>query len=96
VGGVFKPSTERLQRCRDLERQGNYYPSRCMAAVGTLPVYISNDLPASCCNCLSQPEVGPVSSGPMGELGLWDDSSIPRFVSAGVTGRSIAGIRGKS
>jgi hypothetical protein len=96
VGGVFKHSTERLQRQRELERQGNCYPSPCMAAIQTLAVYISYDLPASRRNSLSQPQVWPVSRGPMGELGLWDDSSVHRFASPVVAGASIAGVRGKS
>jgi hypothetical protein len=47
-------------------------------------------------NALSQPQVWPVSGGQMGELRLWDDSSVHRFASAVVAGASIAGLRRES
>jgi len=56
----------------------------------------SYDLPAPCRNALSQLQVWPGSTGQMGELRLWDDSSVHRFASAVVAGASIAGLRGES
>ena len=56
----------------------------------------SYDLPAPRRNALSQPQVWPVCRGQMGELRLWDDSSVHRFASVFVGGASIAGLRGES
>ena len=56
----------------------------------------SYDLLAPRRNALSQPQVWPVSRGQMGELRLWDDSSVHRFAGAVVAGASIAGLRGES
>lgn len=56
----------------------------------------SYDLSAPRRNAVSPPQVWPVSSGQMGELRLWDDSSVHRFARAVVAGASGAGLRGES
>src|ERR1700730_10685712 len=55
----------------------------------------SYDLPAPRRKARSHPQAWPVFRGQMGELRLWDDSSVHRFASAVVAGASIAGLRGE-
>jgi len=64
--------------------------------IRTLAVYIDDDLPAPCRNVFSPPHVWPVSTGQIGKLLLWDDSSFHRLANAVVAGASIAGLRGES
>ena len=58
----------------------------------------SYDLPAPRRDALSQPQIWPVSTSEdqMGEMRLWDDSSLHRFAGAAVAGAFIAGLRGES
>ena len=78
-------------RQRDLEHQLDHFPSAWMGAV-----YISYDLPTPRRKALSLPQVRPLPRGQMGELRLWDASSVHHFAGAVVAGASITGLRGAS